>query len=537
MQHIKGFIKGKYFYAALAGVMLLLAANIELLHDEAYYWLFSKHPAAGYFDHPPVTAWLIAAGSALIPGELGVRILFVLVSVATFYICDKFLVQPKRKLFYRLLIFTMPAAIPGGILAVPDIPVVFFSVAASILIIKGIKNYKNALLLGLLLAAMGYSKYTAVLMIPAWIFAAPGLLKNYRFYLACLIALLLLIPHLIWQYNHSFITILFHLTERGLIRGWNINDSGDFAGGVLLLTAPAVAILWLFSFFKNKRKHEHVIILTFLIFCLIISSFTRTEANWIAPAIPFMAITAANHTFSRSMLNRILFISSGCITAGIVIFAIAGQLLHRPDATFQVFHNKEWAQNIAQKTDNKPIIFLNSYQMAAKYEFYSGNKAWSYNTINGRRNQFSLWSFPFNQQQVYFYTEWLQKDGISISTPFGQRWLTPSFPDNFPSGILVEIAIDNKTLHASDSVPAKIHVMYLDRNSTGTGTFWYYLSDGKNQYVFSKKKCKISSEQNTYNVMITTPAVTGKFKLQGGIENNQGMKVLLSNRLNITIEE
>jgi hypothetical protein len=430
----------------------------------------------------------------------------------------------------------MPAAIPGGILAVPDIPVVFFSVAATVLIIKRINNIKSAILLGLLLAAMGYSKYTAVLMIPAWIIATPGLLKNYRFYVACLIALILLIPHLIWQYNHNFITILFHLTERGLIRGWNINDSGDFAGGVLLLTAPAVAILWLFSVFKDKRKQEHIIVLTFLVFCIIISSFTRTEANWMAPAIPFMAIAAANQTYSHILLNRILFFSSGIITAGIVLFAVAGSLLNRPESSFQVFHNKEWAQKIAQESDNKPVIFLNSYQLAAKYEFYSGNKAWSYNTINGRRNQFSLWSFPFNHQQVYFYTEWLQKDGIPISTPFGERWLTPTTVSNFPAGILVDITLDDKTINASDSIAAQIHVKYLDNNSTTTGTFWYYLSDGKNQYVFSVKNCKISSSKSTYNVMITTPAVTGKFKLQGGIENNEGLKILLSNRLNITLK-
>src|SRR6266498_4167697 len=48
----------------------------ELYSDEAYYWLWSLRPAGGYFDHPPLVAWLITASAWLVPGELGVRLLF-----------------------------------------------------------------------------------------------------------------------------------------------------------------------------------------------------------------------------------------------------------------------------------------------------------------------------------------------------------------------------------------------------------------------------------------------------------------------------
>ena len=41
----------------------IMAAQLPLSADEAYYWLWSQHPAAGYFDHPPMIAWLIRAGT------------------------------------------------------------------------------------------------------------------------------------------------------------------------------------------------------------------------------------------------------------------------------------------------------------------------------------------------------------------------------------------------------------------------------------------------------------------------------------------
>ena len=52
----------------IAVVTVLLAARIgfagaiHLTEDEAYYRLWAKAPALGYFDHPPMIAWWIWAG-------------------------------------------------------------------------------------------------------------------------------------------------------------------------------------------------------------------------------------------------------------------------------------------------------------------------------------------------------------------------------------------------------------------------------------------------------------------------------------------
>ncbi|MFN5154505.1 MAG: glycosyl transferase, partial [Gemmatimonadota bacterium] len=54
-------------WGALLGILLLrliFAATVPLVPDEAYYWTWSRHLAGGYFDHPPMIAWLIAGGTA-----------------------------------------------------------------------------------------------------------------------------------------------------------------------------------------------------------------------------------------------------------------------------------------------------------------------------------------------------------------------------------------------------------------------------------------------------------------------------------------
>src|SRR3984885_7617946 len=74
------------YLAAIAGLILLrfvAGAVLPLSADEAYYWLWSKHLAAGYYDHPPAIAFLIRAGT-LVFGDtaFGVRVVPLLLSIA-----------------------------------------------------------------------------------------------------------------------------------------------------------------------------------------------------------------------------------------------------------------------------------------------------------------------------------------------------------------------------------------------------------------------------------------------------------------------
>src|ERR1700738_3154777 len=67
---------------ALAALRLAAAAWTPLTFDEAYYWMWSKHLAPGYYDHPPMVALVIRLGT-LIAGdtELGVRLASILLAL------------------------------------------------------------------------------------------------------------------------------------------------------------------------------------------------------------------------------------------------------------------------------------------------------------------------------------------------------------------------------------------------------------------------------------------------------------------------
>src|SRR3984885_16193892 len=64
---------------ALLLLRLVRAAYTPLTFDEAYYWMWSKHLAFGYYDHPPMVALVIRAGTWLAGDtEFGVRLVSIL---------------------------------------------------------------------------------------------------------------------------------------------------------------------------------------------------------------------------------------------------------------------------------------------------------------------------------------------------------------------------------------------------------------------------------------------------------------------------
>ncbi|MEZ5964639.1 MAG: glycosyltransferase family 39 protein [Planctomycetota bacterium] len=63
-------------FALAAGLRLWAATQLPLSGDEAYHWEWSRRLAGAYYDHPGLTAWLIASSEHVWPwrGELAVRL-------------------------------------------------------------------------------------------------------------------------------------------------------------------------------------------------------------------------------------------------------------------------------------------------------------------------------------------------------------------------------------------------------------------------------------------------------------------------------
>ena len=63
---------------------LIYVSGLNLMPDEAYYFLWSKHLAFSYFDHPPMIAYLFALFNLIIDNqEFVVRLVTILLMAFT----------------------------------------------------------------------------------------------------------------------------------------------------------------------------------------------------------------------------------------------------------------------------------------------------------------------------------------------------------------------------------------------------------------------------------------------------------------------
>lgn len=397
MQFIKKHHRSLFFLSWFI-INIIQAAGTGLFDDEAYYWVYSKFPDWGYFDHPPMISILIKAGYALFHNELGVRLFIVVMNVMSIYIIEKLLPRKNDILFY-LLCYSMAILQIGGIIAVPDIPLTFFTALFFLTYRNFLRSPEtvNSLILGLVMALMLYSKYHGILIILCVVISNPKLALSPAAWIAVSTGILLFIPHLYWQYSNGFPSVQFHLFERNAT-SYRFNYTTEYVLGQLVLPGPLTGWLLLFAAFMYKpfdsfEKGMKYALFGIYIFFLISTLKGRVEANWTVPAFIPLVVLSHQYLMDHLKLKKILF-KTVPFTVAIVLLVRIYMLLDVKPLSFlskDEFHkSREWANSIAEKTGNHPVVFLSTYQKASKFWFYTGKPAFSLNTPTYRRNIFNF---------------------------------------------------------------------------------------------------------------------------------------------------
>lgn len=299
---------------ALVALRLVAAALTPLAFDEAYYWIWSRHLAGGYYDHPPMVALVIRAGT-LIAGDnaFGVRLAAILLALPmtwAVYRATEILFGSVRVAASAavLLNVTLVVAV-GTIVVTPDAPLMVASAFVLLFLAKVLETGHGAwwLAVGAAVGAALLSKYTALFFgvtILAWLTAAPKLrhwLANPWPYLGGLVAFAIFAPVVLWNADHDWVSFAKQF-GRAKFDGLTLRFVGELIPAQLAFATPPVFLLGVMGLAAmmtprgGARTARLLIGLTvwpILIYFVVHSLHSRIEANWLAPVYPAFAIAAA----------------------------------------------------------------------------------------------------------------------------------------------------------------------------------------------------------------------------------------------------
>ncbi|HMK17187.1 MAG TPA: glycosyltransferase family 39 protein [Chitinophagaceae bacterium] len=390
------------FYSSWLLLALAQAASTELIADEAYYWVYSRFPAWGYFDHPPMIAFLIKSGYAIFHNELGVRLVCALLSTFTILITESLIERKDPFLFYTIILSIGVLQI-AGFLAVPDTPLLFFTALFFYTYRSFIKNtnWKNTLLLAIAISLLFYTKYHGLLIVLFAFLSNIKLFTRWQTWMAGFFVLILYAPHILWQWDHDWVSFRYHLFESN-VSAYKFSYTTDYLLGQILLAGPLAGFI-LFPaalMYKVKTQTEKALKFTLIGIYLIflISSFRgKVEVNWTMPALVPLIVLSHQFIIDKiswvKPLKIIAFVSLLLIIAGRIYLVVD---IGPDNSTKGRFRNKAWAKTIAEKTGDVPVVFYNSYQRASLFWFYSGKSSHSHNSYTDRKSNYNFWPTESN---------------------------------------------------------------------------------------------------------------------------------------------
>jgi 4-amino-4-deoxy-L-arabinose transferase-like glycosyltransferase len=299
--------------SALVGLRLLAAAWTPLTFDEAYYWMWSKHLAGGYYDHPPGVAAVIRLGTVIAgDSELGVRLVSILLAVpmswAVFRAASILFGDVRVATTATILLNVTLMAAVGTLIVTPDAPLLVASSFVLFYLAKVLETGRGAwwLAVGAAVGAALLSKYTALFFGPAiliWLVIVPKLrhwIVSPWPYLGGMVALGLFSPVILWNADHQWVSFIKQI-GRARIEDFRPAFIAELIPTQIVFATPLVWVLGAMGLYALLGRGAGLVasralinstFWTIALYFMWHSLHARVEANWFAPVYPVFAVAA-----------------------------------------------------------------------------------------------------------------------------------------------------------------------------------------------------------------------------------------------------
>jgi len=282
-------------------VVYLPLSSMPLFYDEAYYHYWSENLAWGYYSKPPVVAWLIALTTGLLGGaselsvKLGAPVLYMLTAVVIYFTARQ-LFDRKVAELSALVFITAPIITFNSMFITTDAPLLFFWSLAIWSFIQAVESDRlvHWLLLGIAMGLGLLSKYTMIVLLGGmllYLLFEPehrSLLARPGIWVAGVLALLLFMPNIYWNYQYDFISFQ-HTSEISKLQQNLIHPDRflEFFVGQFVVFGP-VAMWLMLRHLRRAVNDPRLRLLLYLALPLfILISFqaflAKANLNWAAP--------------------------------------------------------------------------------------------------------------------------------------------------------------------------------------------------------------------------------------------------------------
>lgn len=296
-------------------VRALLASAVELGNDEVYYRIFGLFPDWSYFDHPPLTAWLISLTTLSMESvpEIAVRLGSVIIGTINTYLIYRIAGSGRSGMLAGLLYTgSIYASVILGTFILPDTPLSLFWLLTLWIFMKILPEEPSAtngrLMLGagVLIGLAMLSKYTG-----AYLWGAAGLYMlifnrrwfgRWELWVAGVVSVVMLAPVIYWNMQNQWISFTFHGARVAAESSINWLYFGRELMGGLFYNNPinfVLIVCAVVAFFRKRfecRQGALLLIFSLPMIALFLGvSLTReTLPHWAAPAYFALIVLTAH---------------------------------------------------------------------------------------------------------------------------------------------------------------------------------------------------------------------------------------------------
>lgn len=356
------------------------AANMPLREGEMYYWVWSRHLAYGYADHPPMLAWLIALTSFLGKYPLAIR--------SAFIVCWTIAALAVGRAALLLGASALGAAAAGTIFALipqpdslaaiagPDPPYVMFWSLALVVALSTTRHAHTSsfVCLGLALAGATLSRFfgwALVAGIAAWAFAADGKPLRRGLWIALGLVALFYVPFVYWNATHQWMNFVYTFAAR---QAFAQPSAGHLTTAQTIRFLVFSAIFIAATLAVTRTGARSLLAWTALpLVCVfvILSFFQNIESYWLLGPFTSLCVALGPWLVERAALWRKallgLWVAAALFTMALIVDAIVtrgGPLYERYFAFRPLAHD---VARLSLSHDAMPIT--DSWPVAATLEF------------------------------------------------------------------------------------------------------------------------------------------------------------------------